>query len=69
MREEAENNKNKLLNHLLNGENKISKLLTDLEYEKHNALYDIALLELKLIKLEISPARINRTKNSILRGF
>ena len=45
MREQAENNKNKLLNHLLNSENKISKLLTDLEYEKHNALYDIALLE------------------------
>ena len=69
MREEAENNKNKLLNHLLNSENKISKLLTDLEYEKHNALYDIALLELKLIKLEISPARIDRTKNSVLGGF
>ena len=44
LKEEAEN-KDKLLNHLLDGENKFSKLLTDLEYEKHDALNDIAVLE------------------------
>ena len=44
-----------MLDHLLEGENKFSKLLTDLEYEKHDALNDIAVLESNLIKLEISP--------------
>ena len=66
LKEEAENNRDELLNDLLDGENKIFKLLTDLEYEKHDALNDIALLESKLIKLEISPERIDRIKNSIL---
>ena len=62
LKEEAENNKNELLDDLLESENKIFKLLTDLEYEKHSALNDIAVLESKLIKLEISPERINRIK-------
>ena len=44
---------------------KISKLLTDLKYEKHSSLND-AVLESKLIKLEISPIWINRIKNSVL---
>ena len=44
LKEEAKS-KDKLLNHLLDGENKFSKLLTDLEYEKHDALNDIAVLE------------------------
>ena len=66
LKEEAENNRDELLNDLLDGENKIFKLLTDLEYEKHDALNDIAVLESKLIKLEISPERIDRIKNSIL---
>ena len=44
----------------------MSKLLTDLEYEKHYTLHDIVELELKLIKLEISPAQIDRIKESVL---
>ena len=50
---------------LLEGVNKISKLLTDFESEKHSALNDIAVLESKLIKLEISPERIDGIKNSV----
>ena len=65
LKEEAENNKDKLLNHLLDGENKFSKLLNDLEYQKHDALNDIAVLESKLIKLEIPPERTDRIKNSL----
>ena len=42
-----------LLDHLLNGETKVSKFLTDLEYEKIKTLYNITVLESKLIKLEI----------------
>ena len=55
-----------MLDDLLEGENKISKLLTDFEYEKHSALNDIAVLESKFIKLEISPERIDRFKNLVL---
>ena len=66
LKEGAEHNKNKLLSQLLDGETKIFKSLTDLEYEKINALHNIVVLESKLIKPEISPARINRIKNSDL---
>ena len=66
LKQEAENNKDELLNDLLEGENEIFKLLTDLKYEKHSALNYIAVLESKLIKLEISPERIDRIKNSVL---
>ena len=66
LKEEAENNKDKLLDYLLDCENKFSKLLNDLEYEKHDALHNIIVLESKLIKLEISPERIDRIKNSVL---
>ena len=66
LKEEVENNKDKLSNHLLDSENKFFNLLTDLEYEKHDALNDIAVLESKLIKLKISPARIHRINNSVL---
>ena len=45
LKKEAGNNKDKLLGHLLDGENKIFKLLTDLECEKHDTLNDIAVLE------------------------
>ena len=38
LNEKVENNKNKLLNQLLDGETKVSKLLTDLEYEKIGTL-------------------------------
>ena len=51
-----------LLDHLLDGETKVSKLLTDLEYEKIEKLHNITVLESKLIELEISPKRIDRIK-------
>ena len=62
LKEEAKNKEDKLLD----GETKIFKLLTDLEYEEHDAVHNIALLESKLIKLEISPERVDRIKNSVL---
>ena len=52
--------------HLLNGQTKISKLMTDLEYEMHNAWDDIIILESKLIELEVLPAQIDEVKDSIL---
>ena len=66
LKEEAENNKDKLLDYLLDDENKFLKSLNDLEYEKHDSLHNIIVLESKLIKLEISPERIDRIKNSVL---
>ena len=66
LKEEAENNKDKLLNHLLERENKFSEWFTDLEYEKYDALNNIAVLESKLRKLEKSPERIDTIKNSVL---
>ena len=48
------------------GETKVSKLLTDLEYEKKEALHNITLLESKLEKLEIPPEQIGRIKDSVL---
>ena len=62
LKEDVKNNEDKLLD----GETKIFKLLTDLEYEEHDAVHNIALLESKLIKLEISPERVDRIKNSVL---
>ena len=38
LKEEAKNSKDKLLNHLLDGETKNDKLLTNLEYENSDAL-------------------------------
>ena len=66
LKEEAENNKDESLDGLLEGENKIFKLLNDLEYEKHDALHNIVVLESKLVKLEILPERIDRIKNLVL---
>ena len=66
LKEEVENNEDELLDYLLDGETKVSKLLNDLEYEKHDALHNIIVLESKLIKLEILPERIDRIKNSVL---
>ena len=54
-----------MLDDLLEDKNKSCKLLTDFEYEKHGVLNDIAVLESKLIKLEISPGRTDRIKNSV----
>ena len=55
-----------MLDHLLEEENKFSKLLIDLEYEKHDPLNDIASLKSKLIKLQIWIERIDRIKNLVL---
>ena len=63
---EGLNEKVELLDYLLEGETKVSKLFTDLEYEKTETLHNIMVLESKLIKLEISPERIDRIKNSVL---
>ena len=51
LKEEVENNEDELLDYLLDGETKVSKLLTDLEYEKIEILHNITVLESKLIKL------------------
>ena len=59
LKEEAKNKADGLLDHLLIGETKVSKLLTDLKYEKIEALYNITVLESKIEKLEISPKRID----------
>ena len=44
-------------------EREVSKLLTDLEHEKIEALHNVTVLESKLEKLEISPERIGRIKD------
>ena len=64
MKEKFKHKEGELLND--DGETKISKLLTDLKYEKHDALHDITVLKSNLIKFEISPAQIDRIKKSIL---
>ena len=51
---------------LIDSETKIFKLLTYLEYEKNDALHNIVVSESKLIKLEISPERIDRIKSLVL---
>ena len=63
---EVENKEDKLLDYLLDSETKVSKLLTDLEYEKIETLHNTTVLESKLIKLEISLERIDRIKNLVL---
>ena len=62
LKEEVRNNEDKVLD----GETKISKLITDLEYEKNDALHNIVVLESKLAKLDISLERIDRIKSSTL---
>ena len=62
LKEEVRNNEDKVLD----GETKISKLITDLEYEKNDALHNIIVLESKLAKLDISLERIDRIKSSTL---
>ena len=62
LKEEVKNNEDKLLD----GETKVFKLLTDLEYEKNDALHNIVVLKSKLIILEISPEQIDRIKNLVL---
>ena len=66
MKEEVKNYKDELLDRLLDGEAKIYKLLTDLEYEKNDVLHDITILESKLIKLGITSLQIGKTKESVL---
>ena len=55
LKEEVKSNEDKLFDG-----KKISKLLTDLKYEKHSSLNDIAALESKLTKLEKSPEWFDR---------
>ena len=62
LKEEVQNNDDKLLDR----ETKISKLLTDLEYKRNDTVYNIVVLKLKSIKLEISPKRIDRIKHLVL---
>ena len=62
LKEEVRNNEDKVLD----GETKISKLITDLKYEKNDALHNIVVLESKLAKLDISLERIDRIKSSTL---
>ena len=47
-------------------ETKFSKLLTDLEYDKHDTLHDITILESKVIKLGTIPIQIDKIKESVL---
>ena len=51
---------------LIDSETKMFKLLTYLEYEKNDALHNIVVSESKLIKLKISPERIDRIKSLVL---
>ena len=67
MKEKFKYKEGELLND--DGETKISKPLTDLKYEKHDALHDITVLKSNLIKLEITPAQIDRIKKSILSSL
>ena len=53
------------MDYVLDGENKWFKLLSDLEYEKHDVLHSIIVLESKLISSEKSVERIDRFKNSV----
>ena len=62
LKEEVKNNEDKVLD----GETKISKVITDLKYEKNDALHNIVVLESKLAKLDISLERIDRIKSSTL---
>ena len=66
LKEEVKNNKDGLLDRLLDDETKISKSLTELEYEKHSALHNITTLKSKLIKLGITPIQIDKIKESVL---
>ena len=58
-----------MLDDLLEGENKILKLLTDLKCQKHHVLNNIAVLKSKLIKFDIWPKRTDRIKNPVLLSY
>ena len=64
LRQEIEHKEDELLND--DSESKISKLLTNLKFEKHDALHDITVLQSKLIKLGITPIQIYEIKESVL---
>ena len=64
LRQEIEHKEDELLND--DSESKISKLLTNLKFEKHDALHDITALQSKLIKLGITPIQIYKIKESVL---
>ena len=69
LKKEVENNVDESLDHLLDDEDKISKLLTGLKYEKHDTLNNITVLELKIKKLEISPTRIDKIKTQFYHNL
>ena len=54
LKEEVKNNKDDVLDLLLDSETKIFKLLSDLEYEKHTTWHDLTILGSRLIKLGIN---------------
>ena len=64
LRQEIEHKEDELVND--DSESKISKLLTNLKFEKHDALHDITVLQSKLIKLGITPIQIYKIKESVL---
>ena len=64
LRQEIEHKEDELLND--DSESKISKLLTNLKFEKHDALHYITVLQSKLIKLGITPIQIYKIKESVL---
>ena len=64
LRQEIEHKEDELVND--DSESKISKLLTNLKFEKHDALHDITVLQSKLIKLRITPIQIYKIKESVL---
>ena len=64
LRQEIEHKEDELLND--DRESKISKLLTNLKFEKHDALHDITVLQSELIKLGITPIQIYKIKESVL---
>ena len=64
LKEEVKNMEDKLLND--DSEYKNFELLTDLEYKKEETFHDIAVLEWKLIKLEVTPIQIVEIKESVL---
>ena len=67
LRQEIEHKEDELLND--DSESKISKLLTNLKFEKHDALHDITVLQSKLIKLGITPIQIYKIKESVLSSW
>ena len=67
LKEENKNRKDDLLSD--DGENKISKLLTNWKTEKYDVLHNITVLESKAMKLAITPIQTDKTKESVLSSY